>query len=563
MTWKGGLMNLQESNALPDRLLPILLQNIPQPIIVLDQTNSIVYSNHAARSHSIEHALPRLINPTTKRMVEIGDCVYHYHKLDHECWRIYYFTDVTEIERQRDASRELETIFRSSFDELFVTDGDGVVLRINPAGERMYGLTAEQMIGKKAEELSREGYFSPSLTPEILKAKQRRSTVQTTNGGRTIYVTGNPVFDKNGEVDRIVYNIRDMTDFTKLERRLEDAETLLSNYRTELLELTGTVSDEEMSVQSEAMRRVVSVFSKVAPVDSTVLITGESGVGKSKIAILIHEWSARKSKPFVLVNCGTIPETLFESELFGYEPGAFTGARKEGKKGMIEIAEGGTLFLDEIGELPLYVQVKLLQVIQEHQFRRVGGEKIMKSDIRIIAATNRDLRNMVEAGKFREDLFFRLNVIPIQVPPLRHRTEEIPYLLDLFLQKFNQKYGLEKKMDNEVRELLMRYRWPGNIRELENLLERLVLTSEQTIIQLGDLPEVFHAGARQQAAINVHGLIPLKNAVEAVELELLRRAYQQYGSTYKMAEVLQVNQSTVVRKMNRYQIQSKEGGVPR
>lgn len=457
------------------------------------------------------------------------------------------------MEEIKRLNHELEVIFNSSFDEIFVTDGEGVVVRVNQSGEKLYGVKAEEMVGKKAEELSKQGYFSPPLTPQILLEKKRLSIVQTTRDGKTIYVTGNPVFDQQGKIVRIVFNIRDMTDFTLLERRLEETESLLSTYRAELVELTGTVPKAEIVVHSEAMKRVINIFSKVASVDSTVLITGESGVGKSKMASLFHSWGPRRDRPFIHVNCGAIPETLFESELFGYEGGSFTGARKEGKKGMIELAEGGSLFLDEIGELPFTIQVKLLQVLQDHQYRRVGGESVRRSDVRIIAATNCDLKKLVGEGKFREDLYFRLNVIPIHIPPLRHRTEEIPLLIDEYLKKCNDKYGLQKTVDSEVREIFLRYRWPGNVRELENLLERLVLTSEHSVIHQSDLPEGFHGNVRPSSAISITGIVPLKHAVETVEADLLRKAYMQYRTTYKMAEVLEINQSTVVRKLNRYQ----------
>lgn len=549
-----------ENKYLQLEMYTAILDVLPHPVLILGQDGCLLYANlQANSSFSLEDICSLLRQPDMNgRTVETEERKYRCEYRTFNAFVVWFLTDITELETLRASNQEWEVIFNSSFDEIFVTDGEGVVLRINPAGERLYGVAASQMIGKKAEDLSKAGYFSPSLTPQILQEKKRMSMVQTTWNGQTIYVTGNPVFDEAGNVVKIIFNSRNMTDFTLLERRLEATESLLTTYRTELLELTKTIPNSQIVVQSEAMKRVVSIFSKVAPVDSTVLITGESGVGKSKMAELIHEWSARKDKPFIQVNCGTIPDTLFESELFGYEGGAFTGARKDGKKGMIELAEGGTLFLDEIGELPLHVQVKLLQVIQEHQFRRVGGDQIQKSNIRIIAATNRDLKKLVEAGTFREDLFFRLNVIPIQIPPLRHRTEEIPFLLDIYLKKYNDKYGLKKTVDHQVREILLRYRWPGNVRELENLLERLVLTSDHSVINTADLPDGFQFVARPSNVVTISSIVPLKQAVEAVEAELLKKAYKEHGSTYKMAEVLHVNQSTVVRKLQRYQSMLKE-----
>ncbi|GAX88978.1 transcriptional regulator [Effusibacillus lacus] len=522
---------------------------------MLDDNGNVLFANQKAHSSfSIEKVREQLLKLGTEDgKLVVNGYTYHCIYTGYSSFHLWYLNDVTELERLQSSNQELEEIFNSSFDEIFVTDGEGVCLRVNPAGEKLYGATADQLIGKKVEDLSKSGFFNPPLTPLVIKHKRKMSGVQTAKNGKTLYVTGNPVFDEAGNIVRIIFNSRDLTDFKILERRLEETESLLSTYRTELVELTKTVGETQIVVQSESMQRMVAVVSKVAPVDSTLLITGESGVGKSKIAALIHEWSSRKGKPFIQVNCGAIPDALFESELFGYEGGAFTGARKEGKKGLIELAEGGTLFLDEIGELPLPIQVKLLEVIQEHKFRRVGGETVRQSNIRIIAATNQDLKYLVETGKFREDLFFRLNVIPIHVPPLRHRTEEIPLLIDLYLDRFNRRYGLQKMIDSEVREIFLRYRWPGNIRELENLIERLVLTSESSMIRITDLPDGFQTNARPSTAVSVNGIVPLKHAVEMVEAELLRRAHEEYGTTYKMAEVLKVNQSTIVRKLSRYQ----------
>ncbi|MEH7303805.1 sigma-54 interaction domain-containing protein [Neobacillus drentensis] len=552
---------MQNSNLLSENLGWSILENQPMAVVVWNKEVEVIYTNKLARlTFSIAELSSLLLDhPNEPPFISFQGRVYQCSYSSFESYGICNLEDITEVRKLSEMNEDLEIIFNSSFDEIFVTDGQGVVLRVNPAGENQYGLNSNEMVGRKAQELSGAGYFSPSLTPVIIKHKQRRSIVQTTKDGRTLYVTGNPVLDDTGKLIRIIFNCRDLTEIKQMEKRLEDTESLLSTYRTELVELTKNV-DEQMVVESPIMQGVIEVVSKVSPVDSTILITGESGVGKSNIAKLIHEWSPRKNGPFIQVNCSVIPETLFESELFGYESGAFTGARKEGKKGLVEIAEEGTLFLDEIGELPMQIQVKLLEIIQERQFRRVGSDKMRKSNIRIVAATNKDLKKLLSEGKFREDLYFRLNVIPIHIPPLRHRTEEIPHLIDLYLNKFNQKYGLLKQVEPLVRQRFLAYYWPGNIREIENLMERLVLTSSRSLISLEDLPGTIKAET-PKSAITVHRVIPLKQAVEYVEAELLRRAYQEFGSTYRIAEVLGVNQSTIVRKVSKYEKWIKGGFI--
>ncbi len=317
----------------------------------------------------------------------------------------------------------------------------------------------------------------------------------------------------------------------------------------------GRSSSPAVVAYSVEMERVLQLAAKVAPVDSTVLIMGESGVGKEVVARFIHAQSRRASGPFVTINCGAIPPNLLESELFGYEAGAFTGARREGKPGMIEMAARGTLFLDEISELPQDLQVKLLQVIQQRRLTRVGGVKPTDVDIRIIAATNRDLPAMVRRGEFRPDLYYRLNVVPIVVPPLRERRDDVVPLVYHFLGRLNEAHGLRKTISEAAREALARYSWPGNVREVENLIERLVVTCEADEIDIGDLPQHVREGGpatTASASVVVAGLMPLRKAVEEVERQLIELALAEHSSTHKVARALGVNQSTIVRKLRKY-----------
>lgn len=472
------------------------------------------------------------------------------------------FQDITdleaiaqELEVTRELNKELEAIFNSSYDEIFVTDGEGITLRVNKAGERFYGMKAEEMIGKHVSTLEELGLFTPSITPQVLRTKKRTSLIQSTKSGKKIVVTANPVFDEKGQIIRVVTNSRDITELSSLRQRLEDTEKLMDNYRTEIVKFgSERVVSSEIVSKSAIMQQILILAGKVAGVDSTVLIEGESGVGKGVVALKIHQLSKRSENPFITINCGAIPENLMEAELFGYEGGAFTGSKKEGKKGLFEIARTGTVLLDEISELPLSLQVKLLHVIQDRRLRRVGGSDYIEVNARIIAATNRNIPRLVKERKFREDLYYRLNVVPLVVPPLRHRKEDIPVLIDHFLESFLEKYELHKIMAPETLELLQNYNWPGNVRELENLIERVVVTVDTKEVLPKHLPDyILHADG-SSAKILVMEICPLKNATDELERQLLNKALAKFQNTYKMADALEVNQSTIVRKMHRYGI---------
>ncbi|MGV3267464.1 sigma-54 interaction domain-containing protein [Cytobacillus pseudoceanisediminis] len=464
--------------------------------------------------------------------------------------------EICELTHYKNLNHELETIINTCFDEIFVTDGIGTVLRVNPAGEAFYGMKAAEIVGKNTEELARKGLFSPSLFPIVKERKERVSMIQRTRTGRTIHCIGNPSLDPEGNIEFIIFTSRDLTEIRQLRNKIERTEHLLESFQEELEELRRfqNKEEEEFISFSPDMRKIVKMVDKIAKVDSTVLVTGKSGVGKGVIVSLIHKKSKRRKQSFIHVNCGAIPEPLIESELFGYEPGAFTGANKEGKKGLFEEADGGTLFLDEIGEMPLNLQVKLLKAIQEHEIQRVGGTRPIQVDTRIIAATNKDLEKMVEEGTFREDLFYRLNVIPIYIPPLKTRKEDISYLMDYFLEISNKKYGTSAYLTLEAENKLINYSWPGNVRELENLMERLVVIADKDQIQLTDLPHkiVNSSIGQQQYAVQINEICSLKQAQEELEEQLIINAYKKYHSSYKIGKVLGINQSTAYRKIQKY-----------
>ena len=322
---------------------------------------------------------------------------------------------------------------------------------------------------------------------------------------------------------------------------------------------------------SPAIQEVIRIIEKVADTPSTVLITGESGTGKELVAHALHNLSSRRSGPFIKINCAAIPKDLMESELFGYEKGAFTGAVTS-KPGRFELADGGTLLLDEIAEIPIEMQVKLLRVLQESEFERVGGVKTIKVDVRLIAATNRNLEKEIQEGRFREDLYYRLNVVPINLPALRERREDIPLLADAFRQRFNRRLG--KSVDRihpDALAALQAYAWPGNVRELENVMERTLLFAEGAEIRLEDLPENIRgqaeASVETSAATPLPSLIPadasmkdiVKGATAAIEKDLIVRALEETGGNVtQSAKKLKISRKSLQNKMKEFGLRDPE-----
>lgn len=451
---------------------------------------------------------------------------------------------------------DLDAFMACSDDLACITDGSGSKVRISSSCEKIYGLKPESLIGKNVKDLEKNGMYFPSATRMVIEEKKPVTVTQKTKTGRKLLVTASPVFDELGNIKRVVSISKDITDEEKLKAELKQTKDLLQKYERELSSLRiAHLKNSEIIYRSKAMEKLIEMVNKVATVESTVLIYGETGVGKEVLAKYIHNISDRSNGPFVKINCGAIPENLLEAELFGYEKGAFTGARSEGKPGLIEVADKGTLLLDEISELPLSLQVKLLRVLQEKEFIRVGGIKTINVDVRIIAASNKDLKELVKNGKFRQDLYYRLNVVPITIPPLRERSEDIPILAHHFLNLYNEKYGRSKQLTNEVIETFMRYSWPGNVRELENVIERIVVISEDNQITKKDLPGEFfnREEMNESRGVHVSRLMPLKEASALVEYQLIKQAIEEGGSTYKAAEMLGVDQSTIIRKLKKYE----------
>ncbi len=463
-----------------------------------------------------------------------------------------YEAIISELQGYRRLTRELEAIFESSQDGLYIADGHAIGIRANRAYESITGLKRQDLLGKSLQQLVDEGFIDQSVTLEVLKQGKQVTIMQAIKGDKMVMVTGTPVFDDDGHIALVVTNVRDLTNLNQLRAQLEESKRLTSRYYETLLEQEKFEHAlQDMVVRSNSLVQVVRKAIKVAGAATSVLIHGESGVGKSMLARIIHQMSPLKDGPFVKINCGTIPEALMESELFGYVKGAFTGAAPEGKAGLVEIGHGGTVFLDEVGDLTPAMQVKLLQVIEEKTFTRVGGTRTVAVEVRILAATNRDLKELVDRGQFRKDLYYRLNVIPIHIPPLRARREDIPALALNILEKFNKSMGLLKRMEPEVLDLLMRYDYPGNVRELINIMERMIVMSEGDLISLADLPgELKQPAASRSEPWGEEGLT-LKQAVEALETHLIRGALKRHESVALAARALGVHPSTLWRKLAR------------
>ncbi|MED3037055.1 sigma 54-interacting transcriptional regulator [Bacillus tropicus] len=436
---------------------------------------------------------------------------------------------------------DLQDVFEYAFDEIFVTDEKGIVVRVNSTCERHYQLAAKELVGKHVKELQKDGIFYPSATLEVIEKKRPIELVQTTKSGEYLHVRTRPVFDDEGNLRRVISYSRDLTELYQLRQKVEEMDNQLKTYKKELRE---TYEHEGLIFKSIAMQKIVETIKKVSVVDSTVLVLGETGVGKSRLVRHLHEVSNRKNESFYEINCAALPTNLIESELFGYSGGSFTGANREGKKGLLESAHKGTLFLDEIGEMPLEIQAKLLQVLQEKTFRPIGGRELKKVDVRIVAATNRDLSMMVKQGTFRKDLYYRLNVIPILIPPLRERSEDILPLIYHYLHHFNKKYGRNVKLAPSTLQMFVGYPWEGNNREIENVIERIVITADD-IVTIEDLPIAMQESTVEQSGQSLYKML------EEVERNIILKAYKTYGSSYKVAEFLKISQSAATRKIKK------------
>jgi len=467
-----------------------------------------------------------------------------------------------QIRLLKEMTRERDAIIDSSSDGLFVCDGHATVIRMNPASERIHQTKAEAVVGKNMADLINEGFIDRSAALEAVEKKTVVNLLQK-KGNRKLISTATPVFSDAGDIIRVVVSEKDITKFENLQRQLEQEQAIKHQLQHQLVEMQQDVlHTHEIIARSSNMVKALQRALKASKVDSSILITGESGVGKGVIANLIHKSSGRAEKALIRINCGAIPETLIESELFGYEKGAFTGAQVDGKLGHLELADRGTLFLDEIAELPLPSQVKLLRFLENGRLTRLGGTQPRFVDARIIAATHRDLKKMVDDGTFRHDLFYRLKVIPITVPPLRDRKECLLPLLRHYVDTFAGKIGSAKRLSQAAIDALMAYTYPGNVRELMNICEQVVVMSEMEIIDRQDLPRDVIAQTKESG--EDWGLWPpqmtLDQVLDSVERAFLCDVLKTHRKQSRIAKVLGISQPTVARRMKKYGLSAPLSG---
>ncbi|MEL7638456.1 MAG: sigma 54-interacting transcriptional regulator [Solidesulfovibrio sp.] len=450
------------------------------------------------------------------------------------------------------ADAQLRSILDSVSDGIWICSGEGVILEINTASERLNSIAAKDYVGKDVACIVAEGMVDRSVTLEVLATGRQASMIQhITRSGKQLLVTGTPVLDATGAVSLVVVNERDVTELNNLRQGLQNARKVEERYRSELAELSLLeLSQKDIVSHSPQMQRTMRTLLKLAQMDvSRVLLLGESGTGKGLLAKFLHRVSPRAQKAFIQINCPAVPENLFEAELFGYEKGAFTGAREGGKAGLIELAAGGTLFLDEVGDIPLSAQAKLLKYLDDHELRRLGGAEARLVECRVVAATNCDMDALVERRLFRKDLYYRLNTFLVRIAPLRERRDDIFGLAEFYLSQQNARHGKAKRLSLKAMRLLEAYDFPGNVRELVSLIQKAFVMSDDD--DLTEALEEALAGDDGGAAAG-GGPRPLAESMEQASQRRLREALAACRTTREMAAYLGVSQATVVRKLKRY-----------
>jgi PAS domain S-box-containing protein len=460
--------------------------------------------------------------------------------------------EISQMEHYRLLLNQMEQVIESSADGIYVVDKNGLTLFVNSAYEDITGFKRDELIGHHMADLMEGGYFDQSVSLLVLEEKKPLSIIQKIENKKDVIVTGNPVMNDSGTIEMIVTSVRDITQLTQMSNELKKAKSF-SKMNQNRFTYTGEGSQDNIIFESIQMKEIIHKIKQVAPFPTSILLLGPTGAGKEVLANLVHDYSNRKDKPFIKVNCGAIPEHLLESELFGYEKGAFTGAHSAGKIGLLELADNGTVLLDEISELPLSLQVKLLRVIQEKQIQRIGSSKVKQLDIRIISATNKDLKELVDQGTFRDDLYYRLQVVEVHVPPLVERPDDIEVLADHFFTSFCKSYNIQKEMSSETREMLKRYSWPGNVRELKNLVESMIVSVPSLIIEVGDLPPHIHRDTKNKGD-SPDLRATLKQKVEQYEKNLVIDALKNHDSIRMTAKTLGIDHSTLIKKLKRWGI---------
>lgn len=445
---------------------------------------------------------------------------------------------------------------------IIITNANGLILWGNQYYSELAGFDIKEFIGQDIRIISHKKLVilnGPVMADQVLQSRIELTTIVSYPSKDFIATTLTPVFSPDENIEYLVYSVTNCSESIRIQSELNQLSARNLALESQLNELlTSSVLSKDIIVSDIKMKQIYKIASRLACVNTSVMILGESGVGKDVYAKFIHSISDRKNKNFIHVNLGAIPKSLFESELFGYEPGAFTGASKTGKIGLIELSNGGTLFLDEIGELGLDIQAKLLQAVQERSVRRIGSAKTVPLDIRIIAATNCNLEQMVKDGQFRLDLYYRLNVVTVEIPPLRERKVEIPLLFTVFLEHFNKKYSALKTIDASAMDVLLKHDWPGNIRELKHLVESLVVIGTNDVITPGELPSNLIPPETEtvlEMAAYADSLgLDLKAATALLEKRLICQALKQYRTTTAAAQAMGIDISTLSKKRKKYGI---------
>lgn len=584
---------MQNMEIFTSPIIPTLFDSIHSGVIAINREGTVVVCNRMAQemmglgNDVIGQQITSLV-PNTELLNIINTGVSHYGRKFYHKDKIFMvtriplfnngnivgavtiFQDITELEdiyaeleSIKQLNLELEGIIASSHDGVIITDGEGNVIKINNSLLRVTDLPEECFLGKKIDSLQEEGHFSYEPIAKRARIEKKIITgLQRIETGKEVMVTSTPVFDEVGQVVRVVTNVKDMSEILDLQEQLKQSLEVSGHLRTEFNKLLeDELRSNELITRNHKMLNIVELIRRVADSNATVMLQGESGVGKEVFAKLVHVWSKRKGA-FLKVNCSALPGHLLESEIFGYARGAFTGANSLGKPGLFELADEGTLFLDEIEDLPLELQGKFLRVLQDGEFIRLGGTNVIKVNVRIIAASNKNLNAMVDENKFRQDLYYRLNVVPVVIPPLRERVEDIPLLTEYFLGRLNEKYHTKKTIAPQLLKSFINHQWPGNVRELKNILERLILISSGDVIREHEFEESMYSKKEKDNGENVDRLynqeidevIPrLKEALEEREKELILRAFKKYKNSRRTGEILGISHTAVLRKLKKYQ----------
>lgn len=465
-----------------------------------------------------------------------------------ESERIFIAENATLLRgSERELNRQLFTILNSIYDGLYITDGQANTILINRAYEEVSGLRREDVLGKSMQEIVATGMIDRSGSLGVLKTRKPVTLEQTFRTGKQALITSTPHFDSSGEITMIITVVRDMTEIYGLQRKYQESEERRRS-EMEFLQRNQRFVSRMVAADPRTLE-VLARAQKVAALDTTILLLGETGVGKEQFARYIYENSARARQSFIGINCGAIPASLIESELFGYEKGAFTGASKEGKMGVFESADKGTVFLDEVGDLPLEMQVHLLRVLQEMQVRRVGGVRSISVDVRIIAATNKDLLQETVEGRFREDLYYRLDVLDLKLPPLRERGDDVKILgLHLFRQLPGGKDPIMQSQFLYLLEQVGPYQWYGNIRELQNFVERANILMRNAGASSVTVSDILRRRAEPAPEPCQETESRDRRAIEAA-------LHNHPGSMADAARSLGCSRQTLWRKMKKYGIQ--------